>query len=234
MDLLFIIILAAISLVIGFMLSSLIFALRSMREEKPGVSPPAQAREGAVTIWREPGQEKLRVQVGEETIASGRALNSETKERLASLAADFQTWLGVDRERQSADLPDSSAFPQYETYPGSKTVTEQAWQSPVDSTPDWGTYFPDPIETLGEAASASPRGEAAEKSVVAKIDEILQVKLAGSPLAGLGIRLEEDLEQGIVVMVGLNQYADLEAVPDPHVRDIIQLAVSEWEKRTVS
>jgi hypothetical protein len=35
----------------------------------------------------------------------------------------------------------------------------------------------------------------------------------------------------MVVMVGLNQYDGVEAVPDEEIRNLIRSAVAEWEER---
>jgi len=73
--------------------------------------------------------------------------------------------------------------------------------------------------------------EAAPKSIAAQIDEILQRKLVDSQLEGCGVRLMELPEKGMVIFVGLEEYADVEAVPDEAVRDLIRAAVAEWEAR---
>jgi len=69
------------------------------------------------------------------------------------------------------------------------------------------------------------------KSIVAQIDDILQEKLEKSPLSKRGIRLRELPNQGMAVMVGLDQYEGVEDVPDEEIRSMIRSAVSEWEKR---
>ena len=68
-------------------------------------------------------------------------------------------------------------------------------------------------------------------SMVQQIDEILQLKLANSPLANKGIRLQEAPGGGVIVMVGLNKYEGVSDVPDPVVKAILQAAVAEWEKK---
>lgn len=78
---------------------------------------------------------------------------------------------------------------------------------------------------------AAPRAEFAEKSIAAQIDEILQDKIEGTPLAGRGIKLLELPGQGMVVMVGLEKYTDLEQIADPEVRRVIGEAVDDWEGR---
>ena len=76
--------------------------------------------------------------------------------------------------------------------------------------------------------------EAAEEikilSVVDEVNNILQKKLIGSPLAGKGIHMMENHNNEIRFWVGLNSYDDVEEIPDPEVRQIIDESVKEWER----
>ena len=87
-----------------------------------------------------------------------------------------------------------------------------------------------PLDLLARSISPDaklvPRGP---QSIAAQIDEILQEKLAGSSMAGRGIRLMELPTKGLVVMVGLQQYEDVDAVPDLEIRALIRQSVAEWE-----
>jgi hypothetical protein len=38
----------------------------------------------------------------------------------------------------------------------------------------------------------------------------------------------------MVIMVGLDQYADIDAVPDEEIRTVIRESVAEWESRSSS
>lgn len=67
-------------------------------------------------------------------------------------------------------------------------------------------------------------------SVVDEVNDILQKRLTGSPLAGKGIHLMENHNKEIRFWVGLNSYNDVDEIPDPEVRQIIDEAVKEWEK----
>jgi hypothetical protein len=71
-----------------------------------------------------------------------------------------------------------------------------------------------------------------EKTIVVQIDEILQARLEGTPLEDQGIGLIEGPDQGMVIVVGLSRYIDIDAVPDAEIRGYIRQAVSEWESRT--
>ena len=67
-------------------------------------------------------------------------------------------------------------------------------------------------------------------SVIDEVNNILQKKLAGSPLAGKGIHLMENHNNEIRFWVGLNSYDDVDEIPESEIRQIIDAAVKEWEK----
>ena len=67
-------------------------------------------------------------------------------------------------------------------------------------------------------------------SVVEEVNDILQKKLIGSPMAGKGILMMENLNSEIRFWVGLKSYNDVEEIPDPEVRQIIDDSVKEWER----
>lgn len=72
---------------------------------------------------------------------------------------------------------------------------------------------------------------AAPLSIVAQIDQILQDRLAGTPLAGKGIQLQESPEGGVIVWVGMQRFEGIDAIPAPQVKAAIRQAVEAWEKK---
>jgi hypothetical protein len=68
-------------------------------------------------------------------------------------------------------------------------------------------------------------------SIVTLIDEVLQKKLASSPLAAKKIRLEEGSVGEVVVFVGAVRYSGIDAVPDESIKAIIREAIAEWDKK---
>ncbi len=117
---------------------------------------------------------------------------------------------------------------------GSTTVGSGAGPSGPVSSPQQSVEAGIP-PAAGSITGVSPLpvpGEvSATTSLVAQIDAILQVRLAGTPLAGTGIRLAESLDGGVIVFVGRQQYAGVADVPDPQVQAAIKAAIAEWEKR---
>jgi len=72
---------------------------------------------------------------------------------------------------------------------------------------------------------------AAPLSIVAQIEHILQDSLAGTPLAGRGIHLQESPEGGVIVWVGLQRFEGIDAVLEAEVKAAIRQAVEAWEKK---
>ena len=92
-----------------------------------------------------------------------------------------------------------------------------------------------PIDMVARAVQSEVRSPTQPiRSIAAQIDEILQEQLVGSPLADRGIRLMELPSKGLVVMVGLDQYDEVGAVPDPEIQSMIRKAVAEWEERSTT
>ena len=97
------------------------------------------------------------------------------------------------------------------------TVPEQ----PTATEPP--TQVDQEVEEEGEA-------EVRMLSVIDEVNDILQKKLHGSPLAGKGIHLMENHNKEIRFWVGLNSYNDVDEIPDEAIRQIIDEAVREWEQ----
>ncbi|MBS1249371.1 MAG: hypothetical protein MAG431_00949 [Chloroflexi bacterium] len=89
-----------------------------------------------------------------------------------------------------------------------------------------------------DTAQASPPDQQEEenltgsRSIVEQVDEILQEKLANSPLNEKGIFLQEDPQKGMIIWVGLKSYEDIGEIPDSSIREIIRSAVRAWESKT--
>ena len=89
-----------------------------------------------------------------------------------------------------------------------------------------------PFVVLARAVTSDiPKDVVTQKSIAAQIDEILQEKLALSPLEDRAIRLMELPERGVVVLVGLDTYDGINDVPDPEIKALLRACVTEWENR---
>ena len=99
-------------------------------------------------------------------------------------------------------------------------------QPPNNVTPAIVESKPEPESELDE----EDEPKAKILSVVDEVNNILQKKLHGSPLAGKGIHLMENHNREIRFWVGLNSYNDAEEIPEEEIRQIIDESVREWEQ----
>lgn len=104
-----------------------------------------------------------------------------------------------------------------------------------EEVPPQAKPAPAPVEEKAPAESPPEPDDEEETeikmlSVVDEVNEILQRKLHGSPMAGKGIHLMENHNQEIRFWVGLESYNDVSEIPDPEVQEMINAAVKEWEK----
>jgi len=101
-----------------------------------------------------------------------------------------------------------------------------------EAPPEPNLQPPPAIEDIPQIIEDEDKADYETKtlSVIDEVNDILQKKLTGSPLAGKGIHLMENHNKEIRFWVGLNSYDDVDEIPDPEVRQIIDAAVKEWEK----
>lgn len=68
-------------------------------------------------------------------------------------------------------------------------------------------------------------------TMVGQIDEILQMRLVGGPLADRGIQLLESPEGTVIVVVGNQKFNGVGEVTDPQIQAEIRAAIAAWEKK---
>jgi hypothetical protein len=112
------------------------------------------------------------------------------------------------------------------------TIHEQPAQEAAPAPQPPIEPLPEPVqEVVPEEDDEDEEGEIKMLSVVDEVNDILQRKLHGSPLAGKGIHLMENHKQEIRFWVGLESFDDVEDIPDPEIRKLIDDAVKEWEQK---
>ena len=107
------------------------------------------------------------------------------------------------------------------------TIHEELPQEP---SPAPAPLDEEPAPEVALEIEESDDGEIKMLSVIDEVNEILQRKLHGSPLAGKGIHLMENHNKEIRFWVGLESYDDVEEIPDPEIQKLIDDAVKEWEQ----
>lgn len=219
MDLTGAILLAAICVVIGFLLGSLIFSQRGKSDSQlpptETVSPEVKA---GLRIWYPRKEGDLGIELDGLTYTQKSDLTADQKQRVGHLVSELQAWLAVS---PASHPPIQQVQP--EPLEGSAVLNGE--QVPRTS------LNPFQIFTRSWQAGEKSGIQEPEKSIVSQIDGILQAKLEGKSLEDKGIRLVEDPELGMVVEVGLQRFKDIDSIPDEEVRRLIRLAVAEWESK---
>jgi hypothetical protein len=95
---------------------------------------------------------------------------------------------------------------------------------------------PRPTPPAAQPVASPAKKPEAEKnissmSIVQQIDTVLQARLTDTPLDKRGIRLQESIQGGVEVYVGLQKFLAVEDVPDETIKAAIRAAIAEWEKK---
>ena len=214
MDLIGTILLAGIGVVIGLLLGILIVSLRKDSSAKPP-SPEAVLSDPkhSVRILREGKERRLVISMNEVSHYRRSDLNDDQSRILAGLIRELQTWMGISPESTASSQSEASK-------PPTPVIVEETQSTSLNPLKIFGRSL-QPLEKTGSDDPA--------ESIVTQIDEILQAKLAGTHLDDQGIYLVEGPDQSMEIQVGLNSYAEIEAVPDDQVRQLIRISVAEWE-----
>ena len=198
-------------------------------------TPPAPALdphlEQAAGLWRERQTGSLLVEMDGLKFHSVDAMNDDQRQRLLKGVRDLRLWSGVPE----APRGEEAAIAAVGLVAGDAPAAEEQPLVHQPARPAAETFKRpslNPVDVLARAIRADvPKTGSPPLSIAGQIDEILQAKLENSPLKGRAIRLMELPGKGMVVMVGLDQYDSVSAVPDPEICGLLQTCVEEWEGR---
>jgi hypothetical protein len=175
----------------------------------PGNSPPGKT---LLRLWLDSAERPALDLDGQHVDAT--RISEPHRKRLVSLLNVMRPWI----EGKASVAP----------VPAPETVTPApAMKVPPPAPKSIFSAFP--VPSLLPAKKDEP--PAAPLSIVSQIDEILQARLAISPLADRGIKLQESPDGGVIVMVGSQKFAGVGEVTDPEVQSVIRAATAEWEKK---
>ena len=193
---------------------------RPFVEPLPAASPPAPSDEIPVLGVSMAPDGGLHLQIDGQQMNTS-ALDAGQRKRLVAILTQMRPWLEAPKSTQTPaqarPVPSPQGTPPVRTKPAS-TPSLSPKPTPV----------PKPAAPLqAEDDEPAPRPE----SIVAQIDSVLQTRLADTPLADKGIRLQESLEGGVLVWVGINKYESIDDVPDEQIKATIRAAIAEWEDK---
>jgi hypothetical protein len=162
-------------------------------------------------------------------------LQPEQKKRLIDLLTVMRPWL----EGKSAPAP--SQTPPPASFSGTAAPAQQTYSAPAASPASFmqveQTPSVEPVPArldFGKLLSPKKKEEKpaeAQMTMVQQIDSILQTKIANTPFARIGLKLEESADGGVLVKIGERAFQGVGDVPDPQVKAVIQSAITDWEKK---
>lgn len=219
------ILVAAIALATGFAIGGWIFSGRSSAPNKMLAPDNDKMENELFHTWRDPLSGRMRIVIQGKPVNAANELSQESLASFQQDLAELNRWAGKQLEASSA----SEAI--------IKVNSEQLVSANLPPTPTSDskpTRF-NPLDVVAQALRSDVRKpESHPASIAAQIDEILQEKLEADSTITRAVRLLEIPGKGMVVMVGLDQYAGVDEVPDADVRTLIREAVAEWERRVES
>ena len=222
--------LALFCFVMGATVVGLVVYLRGGSRNTAEGKTPDPDLVAVARLWRSRKTRRLVVEMDERTYAAANELSSEQQQRLAGGVAVLQSWLAEEEPAREAEAPLVAA----PAPPAPRVAAkEQIAAAPIASAEAVKPVPARPIDALSRTFSPNPPAAVPKfKSIAVQINEVLQKQLPGSSFEAVGIALIEMPDQGVVVRVGAEEYAGVEAVPDPAVRAFIKAAVAEWEANT--
>ncbi len=231
-------ILVAVAVLIGFLLATVLGG-------KSADFPPQAKREGLdrrISFYTDRRFQQMLLQLDERVVQSPHLLKEEERQWLLLLYHALGKWLGLQPvvAGEAAELNHVDQPPQVTSIPAPQ-VREVALQSEATRFAEFSDALTSPSADMPVkkgvadwlAQALQPKANAPEppRSIAMQVDEILQRKLQERGWHGRGIRLLELPNKGMVVLIGLNQYATVDEVPDAEIRALIRASVSEWETK---
>ncbi|MCX8063265.1 MAG: hypothetical protein N3D16_11850 [Anaerolineales bacterium] len=224
------VVLVAVAVLIGFLLATVLGG-------KSAEPPPQARKEGLnrqISFYSDHQFRNIVIQIEGKTVASPHLLQENERRQLLLLDQTLRKWLNLqpasaEKLAQATPKPDSTtpeATPAQEPLlfsdiPG-KAISPPSVEPPAKrGVADWLAQALQPKSSVSEPT----------RSIAMQVDEILQRKLQETGWSGRGIRLMELPNKGMVVLIGLDQYATVDDVPDAEIRALIRASVSEWETK---
>jgi hypothetical protein len=195
----------------------------------------AEAQQNPQSILQDdPGLLRLKKNDGRFTLEMDGALvtgeiSPDKRKRLIELITVFRPWLDAGQPSQPVPQPVAPVQPQPVPEPARVALSRPVPASLRNATPP--VPVPVTLQTIVQTKKPEPEKNIASLSIVQQIDMVLQERLLDSPLAGRGIRLQESIQGGVEVYVGLNKFLSVDEVPDQEIKAAIRSAIAEWEKK---
>jgi hypothetical protein len=225
-----ILIVFAVGFLIGAAIAWILAGRDKNKDEEPQLTPEQhtwlslreQYQEKA-SLWLQRSTGKLVVRVDGQMLERQDQLSDLQRKNLNASLKEWVGWMGFPAAPASAE-PGVKASVSRPTQPSPAAIELPAGRPAPEVKPV------DAPAAFTDQAPAAPTGNK-PKSIVEQIDEILQTKVKNSPGMQKAVKLVEDPREGVVVWVGLDHFAGVDAVPDPEVKALLKAAAAEWEQR---
>jgi hypothetical protein len=185
--------------------------------ERPTVSAPAPAQppsnipkllnpEETIQLWHDRESHRLFAQIDEKMLDLDRKLDWNQHSRLSLMLIDLQEKVGLVSGLGAA-------------------AAEK-----VDQLDDNLKVSFNPVKSFISYVQADvPKVEEKQDNIPAKVNQILQEQMKGTPLEGTGVSMGEWPGRGVVFIVGLDVYDEIHDIPSPEIRQAIRQAARTWE-----
>ena len=180
-------------------------------EQNLATASPLQNDHGLLRLKKDDGRFSLEM---DGALVKG-DLSPDRKKRLIELITVLRPWLDGGQSSLAAPQP-------------VEPIQAQPVLDPVQ------VAVPRPMPPPPSVSPAKkPEAEKDIKSlsIVNQIDTVLQARLANTSLAKRGIRLQESIQGGVEVYVGLQKFHAVDDIPDEEIKAAIRAAIAEWEKK---
>jgi hypothetical protein len=177
------------------------------------------------TLQDDPGLLRLKINDGRFTLEVDgtlvpREISPDRKKRLIELVTILRQWLDSGQSVPVASQPAAPVQVQPAPDPV-QVVVPVPVASPLQPL----------LQPLFPPKKPEPEKDIKSLSIVQQIDTVLQARLADTALAKRGVRLQESIQGGVEVYVGLNKFHAVDDVPDEEIKAAIRAAIAEWEKK---
>jgi hypothetical protein len=194
-----------IGVALGSFFENRINKRKGLRQPAPtSENSPATAEDMEILrAWRTRAG-KLWLEMDGHRLDDKAALQPEQHRRLLNALVDLRPWLEGGSSESTAPRPAPMAVPAAQV-----------------SLPTARKDLP---------AGGKPQPAVSVLTIIQQINDVLQAKLAASPLKDRGIEIYEGVGGVVMVKDGINKYEGVDAVPDLQVQALIRQAVADWEK----
>ncbi len=179
-------------------------------EKKRRVLPSIMDPEATIQIWYDPKNRKIIPEIDGNFLDLENDISDEDEQTLTWFLIDLQDKVGLASsiKKKIVNLHDSDV---------EKEQTDESKLNPIKSFVNY-------------IKSDVPKIEEKKESIPEQINGILQDQLIGTALEKKGISVTEWPEKGVMFMVGIDFYEDIEIIPSKKIQNAIKKAVKTWEE----